>query len=263
MEQANTKMPKRRRLEILSIIQDKKTVSVKQLSEMFNTSYLTIRRDLEDLESEGFVSKVHGGAILIKELEPEPIFDINKQLLVEEKNRIALEASKRIVDGMAIIIESGSTCLAVVKHLNEKKNIKVATASMPIAVELGRLAAVKEDLEMSVCGGLFKPGSNDFIGPHAINFFKDINANIAFIGATALSLDNGLSTATYFDAEKTQAIVRCSKEVILLCDSSKFGTDSYVKVLPLAAVSEIITDSGLQEEMAQKIRALGTRVTIV
>jgi DeoR family transcriptional regulator, fructose operon transcriptional repressor len=256
-------MPKRRRLEIVSIIQEKKTVTIKQLAEMFDTSYLTIRRDLEDLEKEGIVKKVHGGAILTKELELEPVFDINKDIAKEEKNRIALEASKRVQDNMAIIIGTGSTCLSVVKYLNDKKNIKVATASMPIAMELWKLNLNKKDIEISVCGGLFNPLSSDFIGPHAINFFHDININLAFIGATAFSINNGVSTATYFDAEITRAIVACSKEVIVLTDSSKFGLYSYVNVLPLNKISEIITDNGLNEDVVRKIKLTGVKITLV
>ena len=263
MVKNNFRMPKRRRMEIISIIQEKKTVTVKQLAEMYNTSYLTIRRDLEDLEKEGIVKKVHGGAILTKELKSEPIFDINKEIAKEEKNRIAFEASKRIKDDTAIIIGTGSTCLSVVNYLSDKQNIKVATASMPIAVELWKLAVNKKDIEISVCGGIFSPGSSDFIGPHAINFFHDININTAFIGATALNVKNGISTATYFDAEITRAIAKCSKEVILLCSSSKFGMYSYVNVLPLNKISEIITDTGLDEDTVQKIKSIGVRITLV
>ena len=263
MKETNFKMPKMRRMKIISILQDKKMVTVKELSEIFKTSYLTIRRDLEDLENEGIVKKVHGGAILIKDLEPEPVFDITKSLSTQEKERIALEASKRIKDGMAIILESGSTCLSVVKNLVDKKNIKVSTAGTPIAFELWKLANSKKDIEISLCGGLFRASTGTFLGPHAIKFFKDINVDIAFIGATALSLNGGISTATYFDAEITQAISRCSKDLILLCDSSKFETYSYINVLPLNKVSEIITDNNLNEEIVKKIKELGITITLV
>lgn len=263
MVKNSSRMPKRRRLEIVSRIQEKKIVTVKQLAEIFDTSYLTIRRDLENLEKEGIVKKVHGGAILVKELELEPIIDINKEIAKEEKNRIALEASKRIQNNMDIIIGTGSTCLLVVKYLNDKKNIKVATASMSIAMELWKLAVNKKDMEISVCGGLFKPGSGDFIGPHSINFFYDININLAFIGAISLNINNGLITTTYFDAEITRAIVRCSKETIVLVDSSKFGIHAHINVLPLNKISEIITDTGLDDDTVQKIRSIGVKVTLV
>jgi DeoR/GlpR family transcriptional regulator of sugar metabolism len=263
MKISNFKMPKMRRMEIVSILQEKKIITVKELSKMYNTSYLTIRRDLEDLEREGVIKKVHGGAILIQKLEPEPVFDINKGLYAKEKDRIALEASKRILDGMVIIIESGSTCLSLVKYLNDKRNIKIATACLPIAFEICKLSANKENLELSVCGGLYRPSTGTFLGPHAVHFFKEINADIAFISSTAFSTDRGISTATYFDAEITQAISKCSKSLILLCDSSKFETHSYINVLATNRINEIITDNNLKEETVQKIRNQGIIITLV
>jgi DeoR family transcriptional regulator, fructose operon transcriptional repressor len=263
MDDMNTKMPERRKLEIKALLEKEKMVSINRLSEVFGISYLTVRRDLEKLEEEGIIKKVHGGAMLIKGFEPEPVFHKQKELYKDEKSRIAAEASSRIKDGDFIIIESGSTALELVKYLENKKNLKVTTAGMPILVELWSLANKKRDIEVIACGGILRPEVSTFVGSYATNFFKGINVDIAFVGAQALSIDKGISTATFVDADIFRAVVENANKVILLCDSSKFETRSYVNVAPVSSIDEIITDSGIDKDILKKIKKSGINITIV
>lgn len=263
MDDFNIKMPEKRKLEIKALLQKEKMVTINKLSELFKISYLTARKDIEKLEKEGIVRKVHGGAILKDSFEPEAVFEKQKELFRDEKNRIALEASKRISDGDFIIIESGSTGLELVKYLKDFKELKVATAGIPILIQLWELANIKKDIESYVCGGLIRPEVSTFGGSHAINFFKEINVDIAFVGALAVSADKGISTATYFDADIHRAIIESARKVVLLCDSSKFGTYSYINVTPLSKIDEIITDKKLDKQVLKKLKAANLHVTLV
>lgn len=257
------RIPEKRRIEIRGLVQRERTVSVEKISNLFNISPITVRRDLEKLQIEGFLTKVHGGAIYQGMFEPEPIFNKQVKLFKEEKEKIAKEAVKRINDGDSIIIESGSTCLGLVKYLIDKRNLKIATVGMPIANELWKLLKIKKDFEVSVCGGIVRPGSDIYVGPHAVNFFKEINVDKVFLSATAISLDKGISTATQFDAELTKSTIGSAREVILLCDSSKFGTYSYINVMPIGKLDEIITDDKIIPDILKKIRKIGVKVTLV
>ncbi len=257
------KMPWKRQREMIALIEKDKMVSVKHLSNFFKVTYLTVREDLEKLEKEGLIKKVHGGAVLLDKIESEPVFKKQVRLFKDEKDKIAYEASKRVNDGDTIIIESGSTGLAMVKYLEEKKNLKVATAGVPIAMELMKLADERKDIEVSLCGGLIRPGVYTFVGEHAAGFFKKINVRISFIGATAVSIKKGISTATTFDAEITKAVVDCSEKVILLCDSSKFEKFSFVNVMKLDKIDEIITDNKLDKNIIEKIESMGLKITLV
>lgn len=263
MDDLNTKMPERRKLEIRAFIEKEKMVSVSRLSEVFNTSYLTIRRDLEKLEKEGLIKKVHGGAVLIQGLEPEPVFQRQKELFKDEKDRIAREASQRIKDGDFITIESGSTVLEIVKYLEIKKNIKVCTAGMPILSELWSLASRKRDIEVIASGGILRAEVSTFVGSYAVNFFKGINVDIAFVGAMAVSVEKGISTATFLDVDIFRAAIENANKTILLCDSSKFKTRSYFNVAPITAIDEIITDSGIDALILKKIKKAGVNITLV
>ncbi len=257
------RIPAKRIIEVKNLIKKEKVVTVEKLSEVFNISPITARRDLEKLDSEGFLTKVHGGAIYREAIEPEPVFFEQVKLQKEEKSEIAAEASKRINDGDIVVLESGSTCLAMVKHLKDKKNIKVSTAGIPLANELWNLSMIKKDIEVSVCGGLNRPDSSIYVGPHAISFFNNINADIAFVSPVGISIEKGISTATDFDAELMRSIVGCSKKAILLCDSTKFGKYSYINVLPLSGFSEIITDKALGKDYYNKIKDRGIKITLV
>jgi DeoR/GlpR family transcriptional regulator of sugar metabolism len=215
------------------------------------------------LEEEGLIKKVHGGAMLIRGLEPEPVFLKQKELFKDEKDRIAREASKRINDGDFITIESGSTVLKMVKYLEDKNYIKVITSGMPILEELWKLAIRKRDIEVLSTGGVLNPKVGTFIGTNAVNFYNEINVDAAFVGAMAVSIEKGISTATFFDVEIFNAAVKNATRSILLCDSSKFETRSFFNVAPITSVNEIITDSGINKTILKKIEKTGVNITIV
>ena len=257
------RIPEKRIIEIKKLMQKERAVTVDRISKLFNISSITVRRDLARLHEEGFLTKVHGGAIYKEIFEPEPIFNKQVKLFKERKTRIAKEAAKRVSDGDTIIIESGSTCMGMVKYLIDKRNLKIATVCIPIVNELWKLLKIKKDFEVSVCGGIIKPGSSIYVGPHAVGFFEGINVEKAFIGATAVSLDKGISTATQYDAELTKSIARSAREVILLCDSSKFETYSYINVIPFNEIDEIITDDKIAPDIAESIRKMGVKLTLV
>lgn len=257
------KIPEKRRIEIRNLIQQEKSVSVKKIAELFRISPITVRRDLEKLDKKGLISKVHGGAILREVFVQEPVYLDRVGLFKDEKDRIAREASSRIKDGDSIIIESGSTCQGLVKHLISKNNLRIATAGFSIAVELFNLLNSKKDFEVSVCGGVLRTGSSMYTGTHAIDFFKSINVDKSFIGAVAISFTKGLSTATQFDAELSKTIADSGKELILLTDSSKFERESYFNFMPLTKINEIITDKNLSKKHIKKIKDLGVKLTLV
>jgi DeoR/GlpR family transcriptional regulator of sugar metabolism len=257
------RLPEKRIIEIKELIKKEKTVSVERISQLFNISALTVRRDLARLDSEGFLNKVHGGAVFKEFLEPEPIFSDRVKLFTEEKDRIAREAAKRINDNDAIILESGSTCLRVVRYLSDKKNLQVSTAGIPIADELCRLMSFKKDVEVSVSGGIVRPGSGVYVGPHAVNYFRSINVDKLFLSAVGISPEKGVTTATQYDSELIKAMVESAIKTILICDSSKFGVDSYINVITLDKVDEIITDKNIDKTILGKIKSIGVKITCV
>lgn len=261
-------IPEARKFKIKELLSKEKILSIEQICKHFDVSSITIRRDLAGLEKEGFLKKVHGGAVyneINKKsiIDSLPIFSKQLELFQKEKDLISKEASKRIQDNCNIIIESGTTCLSMVKYLEDKKNLKVITAGFPIAIELWKLSLKKHDLQVGICGGIIKEKIGILTGPFAVNFFNFINADICFISCTAISLDKGISTATSEDCDITNAVIKCAKKVILVADSSKFGKYSFINVLPLNAIDEIITDKNIDPKIYDDIKKIGIKVTVV
>ena len=258
-------IPVKRRLEIKKLIAGKKSMSVTKLSSLFNVSEITIRRDLKKLENEGFLDKVHGGAVikgLGTEFYPVYLDDIKRNK--EQKEKIAREAAKDINDGDAVIIESGTTCLELVYNLGNKKNLVIFTASIPIAYELWKFALNHKDVELNICGGLVEVKSNTLIGSQATSFFQNISADVAFIGAVAVSAERGvIETNSQLDADVTKAIAKNSKKKILLVDSSKFKKSAHIVALPLTSFNKIVTDESLDKDTVADVIKLGIKLVLV
>ncbi len=258
-------VPEKRRIEIKKLLNKNQSISVANLSKLFKVSEITIRRDLQKLHNEGFIEKVHGGAIskLLKE-EYLPIYLEDIKRNKEKKERIAKEAAKLIKDGDSIVLESGTTCLELVYNLSEKKNIKVFTASVSLAYELWKIAVNRNDIDLYICGGFIETKSNTLVGGYAVQFFNNIDADIAFVGAVAISVEKGFATtSSQLDADVTNAILNNSRRKILIADSSKFYKSAHIKVFPLNILETIITDSGIDEKIAEAVKSFGVNLIVV
>lgn len=148
------------------------------------------------------------------------------------------------------------------KMLYDRGYIDASGGNISVAGELLNLLNIKNDFEIRVCGGILRAGSSIYVGPHAVSFFNSINVDKSFIGAAAISVAKGLSTATQFDAELSKAIINSGREVILLADSSKFETQSYINFMPLTQIDEIITDKALDIKIVEKIKKSGVKLTL-
>jgi DeoR/GlpR family transcriptional regulator of sugar metabolism len=258
-------IPDKRRIEIKKLVTENESITVSNMAKLFNVSEITIRRDLEKLEDEGFLDKVHGGAI-IKGLRTEydPVYLEDLKINREQKQRISKEAVKIIKNGDAIIIEAGTTCLEIVYNLEDKRNLAIFTASVPTAYELWKIALNRNDIEVNISGGLIETRSSSLIGNQVTQFFENINADIAFMSAVAISTEKGvMTTNSQMDADVTRAIAKSAARKILLVDSSKFEKSGYISALPLNIFDEIITDSSISGKYARELKNFGVKIKIV
>jgi len=256
-------IPLERRNRILEYIRNKNTVTMEELIKEFDISDITLRRDLSILASDNLIKKVYGGATIVDSIVREPVFlkriNENKQ----EKTRIAFEAQKRISDGDIILIESGSTCLELAKHLGEKKDLKIITTCPHILNTLcdlkraGKLAG-----DILCCGGIWRQEPDIFIGPQAINFFNELKINVAFFGLVAISLKDGWMGSNSFEAELTKKIISVSEKTIGITVSSKFERVSLAGIGPISLFDELITDSKLDQNLYKEYLDSGIKVTL-
>jgi len=254
-----------RRQKILEIINQKRSISVEELSDYFPVSTITIRRDLDRLAEDKLIQRVHGGAMALSNIVIAPKASVLSAHITEEQKRIGKEASKRIADGDFIIIESGSTNMALVQNLTERKRLKIVTASPRIAMLLAEITENhNSNFEIISCGGVLNVHKHFLMGPHARLLFENTRVDLAFMSVTAIDLDAGVTADNAYEADISRIILeKCAKKNIGLIYSSKFEKTSFVKVTSAETFDEIITDINLSAEIIEKYTERGIKITAV
>jgi DeoR family transcriptional regulator, fructose operon transcriptional repressor len=264
-EDGDSLLSSERRRRILEIVAEKRSVTVVELAAIFPVSPITLRRDLDRLAGENLVERVHGGAMARSAIAVAPRASEQYQHLTDAQIAIGREAGKRVRDGDYVILESGSTCLAVVPHLGQRKNLRVVSVSPRLVSALSSLVETEgAAMEIISSGGILNVHKDFFLGPHARAFLEACRVDLALVSVTAFDLDAGITADSHTEAEITRIILeKCAKRRIGLIVSQKIGRTSFAQVAPAAALDEIITDGGADPEMRERCRDRGITVTVV
>jgi DeoR/GlpR family transcriptional regulator of sugar metabolism len=248
-----------RRTKIVHLIRQNGKVRVKDLSKEFKISEVTIRNDLKELESRGLVQRAHGGALPPDTIIVEPSLHERIRSHAEEKKRIGAAAVELIEDGDSIILDSGSTTLEIAKRLKGKRNIKVITNGVYIAMELLGVQGV----QLILLGGLLRENSFSVVGHFAESMLEHLSADKLFIAADGCDMDFGLSTPNLEESQVNQVMVRIARQKILVADSSKFGRRSLSRIVSLLEMDKVITDRALSDKFRTELVSKGIDVTLV
>lgn len=243
---------------ILQLLQQEGRVTVEELTQRFQTSATTIRRQLTEMEESGLLRRTHGGAILAKEGGVEHSFDTKLDQQAGEKMRIAAEARKYIHNGDVIMLGGGSTVLTLARLLRDAEDMVVITNSLPTAMELYG----NKNISVQFCGGLIRAKTGVAIGASASRFLEDFFAAKTFVGADSISLDFGLTTPNTMEAESEKMLIERGKEVFVLADSTKMNRVSLAQQTILKEIDCIITDDGISKKFAEKLKEKGVQVVL-
>lgn len=253
-----SKKAHKRHAKILQLLRQDGFVSVGHLTETLKVSDMTIRRDLDELQEMGLLSRHHGGASLLREQgDTEWPFMLRETEHSEEKKKIGKTAVSYVQDGDVLIVDAGSTTLQMINYLNQDR-LTVVTNSMP---HLSKLSTMK-NIKMMAAGGMFHPDNQCFMGPVTINSINSINANVAFMAASGLSLSKGMTNRKFEEAEVKKAMIGAAEKIILLMDSSKLHSYTLATVGPIEMLDIFITDSGLSTDDKAALEAMGVEVVI-
>ncbi|WGE50499.1 DeoR family transcriptional regulator [Actinobacillus equuli subsp. haemolyticus] len=250
MSKRNTQQ---RRHLIVKMVQEQGEVSVETLAGFFETSEVTIRKDLTALEESGLLLRRYGGAVRIPS---EMIEDSNEQLS-KQKLAIANEAVKHIRDHNRIIIDSGSTTGAMVKALYQT-GLVIMTNSLALATELTML---DNEPTVLMTGGTWDTRSDSFQGKVAEQVLRSYDFDQLFIGADGLDLARGTTTFNEL-VGLSQVMAEVSREVIVLIESQKIGRKMPNLELEWQGVNKLITDAGIDEEIKKTIESHGVEVIL-
>jgi len=224
--------------QIEEYIKSHGSASLDELCQQFDVSKNTIRRDIQELEARQIVKKVYGGVMVNDEKFLIPSISQRQVRMPAEKARIGQKAAEFVNDGDVIIIDSGTTTVHVIEHLQHKQNITIITNSIPAL----NAAALHPQLHVIVTGGDLLHSTNSLVGPEAIAMLKKLNANRLFLAVPGISLSKGITTHSRIEAEIKNAMMEVSEQIILLADHTKFETVSLVTFASLQEIDVIITD---------------------
>jgi DeoR/GlpR family transcriptional regulator of sugar metabolism len=244
-----------RRQRLSLIVESRRAVRLDELSAALGVSQATVRRDLNELASAGRVRRVHGGAIAIDERLDEPHFDVKAAAAAAEKHRIAERAVELLAQDDTVYLDSGSTVLAVARLLHGWTRLTVVTNSLPAAGELAGRGP-----RLIVIGGELRATSRAIVGPLTRLLLEELRVDRALMGTFAFSLDDGPTTTDPSEAYTKQLVMSRAREVILLADSTKMATRSFVGAGRLEDVDVLVTDTGVDERTVRTLTRRGIRV---
>lgn len=229
--------------EIIKLINKDRFVKVSQLSKLFEVSEETIRRDLDKLERDGLLKKLHGGAVPMDIVNVEGIKPVTERIEehAKEKALIANLALDLINDGDTLILDSGSTTLQLARIL-DNKNVTVITNDIGIAYEL----SFKENIKLIVTGGSLNARSFSMVGPETARYLGTFNVNKVFLSTSGIKLNKGFTASNNLDAFIKKIMIGSGDKVICLADHSKIGRVSLVSFADFKDIDIIITDRAVE-----------------
>lgn len=250
-----------RRRRILDLLNSQERVTVSDLVETFGISAVTIRGDLDALDEQGGLVRSHGGAV--KRLNPLQDYPIQVKEILHHgaKVRIAQAAARLIRSDQKIILDSGTTTAEIARQIKQLKypSLTVITNALNIAMELANLPYVS----VIMLGGMLRQMSYSLVGPHAEQILSDLNADHAFLGVDGLDPELGLSTPDLFEAKLNALMIRVSRQVTVVADSSKLGQRSLSVICQVENVDRVITDTKAPPELVSALRVHGVEVLLV
>lgn len=234
------------------------SVSVTELGSRFGVSLATIRRDLQLLEEQRLVGRVHGGAVSRGILYELPL-RYKAARNQEEKRQIANAAAADVADGATVGFTGGTTSTEVARAVSEKAGLTVVTNALNIASEL----AVRSNLKLVVPGGVARAASYELAGPIAEETLAGLNLDLVFIGVDGISVEAGCTTHHEVEAYSNRALIRRARRAIVVADGSKLGRVTFARICELDEIDELITDNGADQGLLDQLRDGGVRVRTV
>ncbi|WP_018909434.1 DeoR/GlpR family DNA-binding transcription regulator [Salinispora arenicola] len=245
-----------RQQEIVRWARSNGRVDVATLAGTLQVTTETIRRDLTVLERAGVLRRVHGGAIPAERLGFEPALATRDSVLIQEKERIAAVALAEMPPEGSIILDAGSTTARLAEALPTDRELTVVVNSPVIATLLG----ARPNLNVLLLGGRLRTRTLATVEDWALRALADLYVDVAFLGTNGCSVERGLTTPDPAEASVKRAMIGAARRAVLLADHTKFGNDHFARFGSLSDLDLLITDSGVDKDLAADVESAGVRV---
>ena len=241
--------PDERRRFIIETVEKDGRVLAAELARRFATSEDTIRRDLRELDRQGALRRVHGGAI--KRAAVLPRFSERQRAHPARKQVLAETACGLVRDNEVVLIDAGSTNLAIARALPDGQAAAIITNSPDIAVALSAL----QRTEVIMLGGSIKPGTGAVGGARTLRQLADFHPDIFFLGACSVDAVHGLSACNAEEAVLKQAMAQASRRVAAAIINERLITGVAFTVIGLAAIDHLIVEGDAPADLLRDIAA--------
>lgn len=245
-----------RRTSILEMLKQKGKVKVNDLSRIFNISEVTIRNDLSELEQEGMLTRVHGGAVSTRKAYCNMSLNDRKNVNRDEKIQIAKAVRKLVEDGDTLMLDSGTTTHFVAKELTNVKNLTIVTNSLQIAEEL----SYQSNINVILLGGSLDPRYQFTYGDDAQIQLKKYRADKMIIAVDGVSADSGLTTYHYLEAEVCRQMIKRANQTIVVADYSKIAREGFAHIDSITSIHTLVTNKKADKEELKKMIDIGIEV---
>ena len=252
------KIGQKRKNAILQKIEEESSITVNALAESLGVAEMTIRRYLTELQNEGLLKRVHGGAVRTPSRSYEPPYSLRSAQANVAKAHIGKLAAQLIEDGDTVALDVGSTTFEIAKALTARSSLTVITPSMRVL----NLLMGNPDIRLISPGGVIRPGEESMIGELPRQAFKGLYVDKLFLGVGGLDSQAGLTEYNWDDALIKQAMIACAKEVYLVTDAGKFEQVAFAKVAELRSIHTLITDQMPPATLALALADAGVKVTV-
>ena len=231
-------------------------VAVGRLSAVLDVSRETIRRDLNLLAREGRLLKRHGGAMPLDRVEPDEAERAKTN--VEAKRRIGLSAAAMVPDGASVILDSGTTARCVAEALIGRRDLTIVTNDLGVCARVSR----RDGIRLVLLGGAIQPHEDATMGPDTVEMLGRYQADFAFVGAGAITLDGHLSDFSRDAAELRTRMLQSAQTACVIADHTKFGRVTPVRVAAFGRGHVLITDRAPAKRVREALSRRGVRLAV-
>lgn len=249
-----------RRERLAALVVERGFLRVTDAGGLLGVSEVTIRADLTALETQRRLVRVHGGAMPRSALPPEPTLEQARSLEAETKREIGERAASMVMPGQSVILDVGSTALAVAEALVRRPNLTdVAIITNGLTIALALEPALPR-FTVVVTGGTLRPLQHSLVNPNASSFFDSVHADIAFIGCNGIDPVSGVTNINFPEAEIKHRMLQASARHVLIADGSKIGQAHLGVIGAVEDFDELVTGGAVPPGLLAELRRRGLEI---
>ena len=241
-----------RRQTIVELLRRQPGLRVPTIAETLEVSEGTVRNDLNALESEGRLERVHGGAVLTEQKQfNNTSFTDRHHEQIAAKEAIARQAATLVKDGDSLLLDASSTAYYLALALETRQRLRVVTNGLDVA----RLLAKNPSNSVVLVGGILDPDGSSLTGLFSEESIQKIHVQKAFVSASGFSIERGLTEVHLEEAQLKRKAIASAQQIIALVDSSKLGHEDLTPFASIDKISSLYTDQGISSDWVQKLNA--------